>query len=96
MSKSKHCHQKTYCVNLIHTVICKITSQALNDKTIIDSYNEDSILIDNVSTNGLWVLKLTGEATQINIDAKEPYRACAVGKTLFVYCRQKKAIIAYV
>ena len=72
------------------------TMQMFKDKVILDSYNEDSMLArDNVKKE-LWVVKVNGEATQINIDAQEPWRACVAGKNLFVYCWEKKAIMKYI
>ena len=72
------------------------TMPILQEKNILNSYNEDSMLArDNVKKE-LWVVKVNGEATQISIDAQKPWRACVAGKTLFVYCYEKKAIIKYV
>ena len=72
------------------------TMPLLQDKDILDSYNEDSIVVLDYKKKELWVVKVNDEATKINIDAEDPWRACVAGKNLFVFCWEKKAIIKYV
>ena len=72
------------------------TLPILKDKEIFHSYNEGSMIVRDYEIKELWVVKLNGEATKINIDAQKPWRPCVSGKNLFVYCWEKKAIIKYI
>ena len=71
------------------------TMPILKDKVIRDSYNDNSILFYDYERYELWVVKLNGEATKINIDAEDPWYACVAGKNLFVYCYERKTISKY-
>ena len=72
------------------------TMPILKGKEILECYNEDSMLVQDSEKKELWVVKLNGEATKINIDVEDPWWACVAGKSLFVFCGEKKAIIKYV
>ena len=72
------------------------TMPILQNKYILDSYNEDSMLVRDYKKKELWVVKLNGEATKINIDSEDPVHPCVTGENLFVYCYKNKAIVKYV
>ena len=72
------------------------TSPVLKDKEILDFYNDNSMLVRDYETKELWVVKLNGEATKINIDAENPWYACVLLKNLFVYCFETKTAFKYV
>ena len=85
-----------YLFSLEGDVVKSETMPIFQDKYIINSYNEDCMLVWDKENNELWVVQLNGKATKINIDAVDPWWACFAGKNLFVYCCKTKGIIKYV
>ena len=94
--KHKNSKSGLYIFSLDGHLIKTETMPHLRNKRICDSYNGDSIIVRDYEKKELWVVKLNGEATKINIDSEDPVHPCVTGENLFVYCYKNKAIVKYV